>query len=125
MKRLPAIDVPERFDDSAKAWAYRLGTLSYQSTVDDVAMLVSAAQEESLAPVRRQLLAVLVRDFGYSAEPMYGHTPIRHQFAWREAVSGMAPEQLEATVSQMLRDEAMEREAERVVTTAASAAQKD
>ena len=29
-----------------------------------------------------QLLSILVADLGYRNNPMHGHKPIRHQFAW-------------------------------------------
>ena len=30
----------------------------------------------------RQMLAILVMDLGYTEEPVYGRTPMRHQLAW-------------------------------------------
>ena len=32
--------------------------------------------------VAEMLTAVLVMDLGYTEEPAYGHTPLRHQCAW-------------------------------------------
>ena len=32
-----------------------------------------------------QLLSLLVMDLNYEEEPLYGHTPLRHQFAWKYA----------------------------------------
>ena len=29
-----------------------------------------------------QLLSILVADLGYRERPLYGHKPIRHQYAW-------------------------------------------
>lgn len=47
--RLPAIDTPTAATTQAQAWAYRIGTLPFGSTVEDVAMVVQAAIDEAVA----------------------------------------------------------------------------
>lgn len=59
------------------------------------------------------LLAILVRDFGYIREPLYGWYPLRHQFAWRAAVDGLAESDI-ATQIDRLRSGA-EAEGERIL----------
>lgn len=51
------------------------------------------------------MLAVLVRDLGYTADdpPIYGHHPLRHQFAWRKAVEGLTESDIQAKVQNILR----------------------
>jgi hypothetical protein len=36
----------------------------------------------SLKEVAEQALSIMVLDFGYEKEPVYGHSPMRHQFMW-------------------------------------------
>lgn len=51
MKRLPALDIPDGTPSSkAYEWAYRIGTLPFDSTVHDVAMLVEAIIAEAKRP---------------------------------------------------------------------------
>jgi hypothetical protein len=52
--------------------------------------------------VEIQLLAVMVRDLGYSvdAPPVYGHHPLRHQFAWG-ILEGAFGDQLDAEVKKL------------------------
>ena len=47
--KLAAIEIPEETTDLARQWAYRIGTLPFEATVDDVAMLIQAAINEALA----------------------------------------------------------------------------
>jgi hypothetical protein len=49
----------------------------------------------------RQLLAVLVMDLGYDHFPLYGHTPMRHQWAWHLATLHMEPNEIYEEVAQM------------------------
>jgi len=49
-RRLPAIDIPaERAPAVAYSWAYRIATLPYGASVDDVAILIQAAICEAAA----------------------------------------------------------------------------
>jgi hypothetical protein len=47
--KLPAIETPDAADvtTAAREWAFRLATLPFTATVDDVAMLVQAAMDEA------------------------------------------------------------------------------
>ena len=40
------------------------------------------------------LLALLVIDFGYDALPIYGRTPLRHQIAWMNAITGLKNDEI-------------------------------
>lgn len=55
----------------------------------------------SRTDAQSMLLAVLVRDLGYDHEPVYGHDPLRHQFAWMAAVDGMTSEDVAAEVAKI------------------------
>ena len=46
-RRLPEIHVPAHWTDRAHEWAARIGTLPFESTVDDVAMILEAAMQEA------------------------------------------------------------------------------
>jgi len=44
MRRLPAINIPaEHAHAVAYSWAYRIATLPYEASVDDIAMCIQAA----------------------------------------------------------------------------------
>lgn len=44
---LPKLRIPAHWNDRAHEWAARIGTLPFESTVDDVAMVVEAAMQEA------------------------------------------------------------------------------
>jgi hypothetical protein len=46
--KLPAIDTPDQASDAAREWAYRIGTLPFGATVEDVALIVQAAMDEAV-----------------------------------------------------------------------------
>lgn len=52
---LPEIELPEEATDKAKQWAYRLGALSWDTTVDDVALLIQAAMDDAVRDYRSTL----------------------------------------------------------------------
>ena len=56
-----------------------------------------------------QLLALLVMDFGYLEEPVYGHSPLRHQIAWRMCADEIGADDMIKKVADM--NEQAEREA--------------
>lgn len=62
--RLPAIEIPETTDDMARQWAYRLGTLPFEASVDDVAMLISAACAEAVAASRSRPKLIMQQSEG-------------------------------------------------------------
>jgi len=53
-----------------------------------------------LAAIKRQMLAVLVRDLGHDPAPLYGFAPIRHQFAWTMATDGLSAEEIAQRVEE-------------------------
>lgn len=61
--------------------------------------------------VQDQLLAILVRDFGYTEAPTHGHHPLRHQFGWIMATEGRTREDVTARVDQLVDDAKAEGEA--------------
>lgn len=52
---LPEIELPEETTDKARQWAYRLGALSWDTTVDDVALLIQAAMDEAVRDSRSNI----------------------------------------------------------------------
>lgn len=44
--KLPAIEIPDESSDKARQWAYRLAVLPFESTVEDVALLIAAAMAD-------------------------------------------------------------------------------
>ena len=48
-----------------------------------------------------QMLALLVMDLGYLSEPVYGHTPIRHQRAWGMCFKEIGAEGVASRVARM------------------------
>lgn len=44
--KLPAIEIPNESSDKARQWAYRLAVLPFESTVEDVALLIQAAMAD-------------------------------------------------------------------------------
>lgn len=49
--KLPEIETPDEASAPALEWAYRLGALPWNTTVEDVALLIQAAMDEA---VRRE-----------------------------------------------------------------------
>lgn len=49
--------------------------------------------------LQKQVLCIMVADFGYDHQPPNGWAPIRHQMLWRWAVEGLHPVTVEAEVS--------------------------
>lgn len=64
----------------------------------------------TLAETKHHLLAMLVRDFGYDHEPLYGWTPMRHQLAWSMATQDMQPEAVKLFVEEQKVDAAADGE---------------
>ena len=44
---LPETEVPTAATSIAQAWAYRIGTLPFEATVEDVALLIQGAIDEA------------------------------------------------------------------------------
>jgi len=55
--------------------------------------------DTQLEKLAKQALAVLVMDLGYEKEPVYGHSPMRHQNLWAWAAKALTPEQVEHEVT--------------------------
>lgn len=49
------------------------------------------------------MIAVLVMDLGYEAAPVYGWSPMRHQFAWEFAEEVLGKEKVQEAVDRSLR----------------------
>jgi hypothetical protein len=54
--------------------------------------------------VARHLLVVLVKDLGYVQEPMHGHNPMRHQFAWGYVKEHLTADEIETCVGECVKD---------------------
>lgn len=52
--KLPAVEIPEQTSDAATKWAYRIGTLPFEATVDQVAMIIEAARQEAVEQAKVQ-----------------------------------------------------------------------
>lgn len=54
---------------------------------------------------QERLLALLVMDLGYGTEdkthPIYGHHPLRHQFAWEAATKGWDREDVDRVIAEL------------------------
>ena len=55
-----------------------------------------------MTDIQKQLLAILVLDLGHDHEPSYGHTPIRHQWAWTLATKDVDPAEVAKEVRAMI-----------------------
>jgi hypothetical protein len=63
---------------------------------------------EDLKEIRSQMLAILVRDFGYTRAPTYGWAPLRHQFAWKMATKDMSESEVEQEVKRNIRGQRLD-----------------
>ncbi len=59
--------------------------------------------------VAEQLLSILVMDFGYMSEPLYGHTPLRHQIAWKLVKDELDEDSMKENIRKMHEQAEMEK----------------
>jgi len=99
----PSIDTEEArqraVEGLAEGLAWRSREKDHASELKQAADAIATLTAE-LAALKRQMIAVLVRDLGHDHAPLYGFAPIRHQFAWTMATDGLSAEDVAQRVEE-------------------------
>jgi len=93
-------------------WELRLQEALGENTKRYDGLPVCVLCEEAMSPeeanrweatraIAEQALSVMVMDLGYTSEPLYGHSPMRHQLMWKHIVDVLGEEKVEQKIKVM------------------------